>query len=868
MKPEVSSLFGELSGIPRAERERYYTAHFTSEELRREVESLLSFDTGPPIENIVQTAVGLVFQEPVSDGDYCGPFQLLRLIGRGGMGLVYLAERVDGEVRQRAAVKLLRAALDSSIARQRFLQERQILANLKHPNIARLIDAGHREDGHPYLVMEYIEGLPIDDYSSAISIRERVALVATVCDAIASAHQSLVVHRDLKPGNILVDGNGNPHVLDFGIAKLMDGADATETVERRLTPEYASPEQMLGAPVTTATDIYSLGGVLYKLLTGEAPERVMPAPPSLKCALVDRDLDAIVLKAIRAEPHERYATAGQLAEDLRAWLDRRAVGARQGERWYRARRQLRRHWALVAAGGIAAAGLIAGLVTARSERDVAQQRFEQVRGLANEYFTLDKDIQSLPGSAAVRERIVTTSIKYLEGLSKRAGNDWRLKAEIAAGYRKAAEAQGIFRGVNLGRPAEAQESLNKAAALLTEVSAAAPGDRKVLHDLIELDELQTRVDYGSRNLNALDAKIHELQSLLARYESTAKDEPSEWRFLGKIYESMAFSARELNRMDVPMQFARRSVELRRKAVEQDTSFDVRGSLANALSTYGSLLRATGDLYGAVEAFQQSLAVLEQMAADKPDHYKAQVNMANVHAALARNLGDSNSPSLRQTDAAVKHFEESLRIGRRLMALDANESQIRYNHSLAAWRLGDTLRDRDPKSALARYDEAVVILRPMTGNRGNRDISLVGVLAESTFALRALGRDSEAGPRIEEAAGICDPYRTQAAAVYETCSECISRAVAALALAKGHPLAAVTAHQEWLKVAQREKTLERAKEDIYSAYVLTNRYRLLRESLLAAGLKAEADQTDLKRRALVAVWKGKLSVRNDAEAFLR
>jgi len=141
MKPEVSNLFGELSGTPRAERERYYSAHFTSEELRREVESLLSFDSGPPIENIVHNAVGLVFQEPVSDGDYCGPFQLLRLIGRGGMGLVYLAERVDGEVRQRAAVKLLRAALDSSIARQRFLQERQILANLKHSNIARLIDA-------------------------------------------------------------------------------------------------------------------------------------------------------------------------------------------------------------------------------------------------------------------------------------------------------------------------------------------------------------------------------------------------------------------------------------------------------------------------------------------------------------------------------------------------------------------------------------------------------------------------------------------------------------------------------------------------------------------------------------------------------
>jgi serine/threonine-protein kinase len=298
MKPEVYNLFGELSGVSREERERYYAAHSTSEELRRELESLLSFDTGPAVGNIVRRAVGLVFQEPVSHGDYCGPFQLGRLIGRGGMGLVYLAERVDGEVRQRVAVKLLRAALDSNTARQRFLQERQILANLSHPNIARLIDAGHREDGQPYLVMQYIEGQPIDEYSRTIPLREKVALIATACDAIASAHQNLVVHRDLKPGNILVDGNGNPHVLDFGIAKLMDAADSTETMERRLTPEYASPEQIAGAPVTTAADIYSLGAVLYKLLTGEAPERKTASPPS-RTSMADRDLAAIVLKSIR-----------------------------------------------------------------------------------------------------------------------------------------------------------------------------------------------------------------------------------------------------------------------------------------------------------------------------------------------------------------------------------------------------------------------------------------------------------------------------------------------------------------------------------------------------------------------------------------
>jgi serine/threonine protein kinase len=867
MNPEVGELFGELLDVPRPERERYYDAHSIPVETRWEVESLLSFDSGKAIQEIVTAAVGLAFQEPVSDGDYCGPFRLLRLIGRGGMGLVYLAERVDGEVRQRVAVKLLRSSLDSAAARQRFLQERQILANLAHPNIARLIDAGHRADGHPYLVMEYIEGQPIDEYSRDLSVRAKVRLMTTVCEAIASAHQKLVVHRDLKPGNIIVDSHGNPRVLDFGIAKLMDESDSTMTLERLLTPEYASPEQMTGAPVTTATDIYSLGAVLYKLLTGEAPARDLPPPPSRKCATVDRDLDAIALKTIRAEPQERYATADKLAEDLRAWLNHRPVAARQAERWYRARRYMRRYWALVAAGAVAAAGLIAGLVAARSERDVAQQRFNEVRQLANEFFAVEKDIQGMPGSTAVRERIVKTSIQYLEGLSKRAGNDWRLKAEIAAGYRKAAEAQGISRGINLGRPVEAQVSLNKAAALLKEVRAVVPEDRAVLHDLIELTELQTRIDYASKNLKALEADLTELQGLLTAYESGAKEEPGEWQFVGKIYESMAISARDLGRMELPMRFARRAVELQRKVTEQDKSFAAQHRMSNALNAYAALRYATGDLNGAVETLKQSLVVLEQMAAENPNHYITQLNIANAYSTIGRDLGGQAGPSLRQTEAAVAHLEESLRIGRRLMALDANDRQIRSNHAVTAWHLGDALRETDPRRALASYDEAIGILRTFAGKPYSRDVPLAAALAESTVPMRALGRASQAKLRLKEAAEICVAHQNEPTAVYETCIEITSRVGAGLALAEGRTSDAIAAAREWLKLIENEDTLKQAKEDIYTAYALTRHYRLLRDALTAAGMKAEADQTEVKRTAILAVWKAKLSGPNDAEILL-
>jgi predicted nucleic acid-binding protein len=219
------------------------------------------------------------------------------------------------------------------------------------------------------------------------------------------------------------------------------------------------------------------------------------------------------------------------------------------------------------------------------------------------------------------------------------------------------------------------------------------------------------------------------------------------------------------------------------------------------------------------------------------------------------------------DAAVKHFEESLRIGRRLMALDPNETQIRFNHAMAAWRLGNALGAPSPRTALERYDEAAALLRPMILNRAVRDIALVGVLADSTFALRAVGRSSEIEQRMEEAAGICEPYRARNAAVYGECSEPVSRAAAGVALAQGRTLDAIAAHREWLKVAEGDKTTERAKDDIYSAFVLGNRYRLLRDALLAAGMKAEADGAERNRQSIVAFWKTKLSGRNDAEAIL-
>lgn len=262
-------------GFPRRSASCSSPGRSVSGETRSEVESLLAHDAeasaflAKPVGNAAQAALSRL-QEGASV--QCGPYELLDLVGAGGMGAVYRARRSDGEITQQVAIKILPLGTTDANLRQRFLQERQILASLSHAHIARLLDAGHTSDGRPYLAMEFVEGIALDAFCRTLPIRARIELFLAVCDAIAYAHRSLIIHRDLKPANILVDVEGRPKLLDFGIAKILEMDTAvTRTEHRALTPDYASPEQVTGGPATTATDIYSLGALLYKLLTGRSP---------------------------------------------------------------------------------------------------------------------------------------------------------------------------------------------------------------------------------------------------------------------------------------------------------------------------------------------------------------------------------------------------------------------------------------------------------------------------------------------------------------------------------------------------------------------------------------------------------------------
>jgi TolB-like protein/Flp pilus assembly protein TadD/tRNA A-37 threonylcarbamoyl transferase component Bud32 len=392
MTPELferaREVFGEASELSGSERDEYLGRACRDDPgLRTEVDALLAESTSP-LEEDVRTLLAELASDAdgaaIDEGTRIGAYELVREIGRGGMGTVYLARRADQVFRKDVAVKVLSASLDTEYFLKRFRAERQILASLTHPNIAMLLDGGTTGDGLPYFVMEYVDGVPIHQYCDerALATRERLQIFRTVCGAVQNAHGKLVVHRDLKPSNILVTSDGVPKLLDFGLAKLLDQVTAVEPAApeettgghlRLLTPAYASPEQIRGEKITTASDVYSLGVLLYQLLSGRRPYRIetgeygelAKAACEQEPARLDglpEDLSRIVLKTMRKEPWGRYGSAGELGEDLGRFLEGRPVHARPGTAAYRARSFLRRNRAAVAAVAVAALSLALGLL--------------------------------------------------------------------------------------------------------------------------------------------------------------------------------------------------------------------------------------------------------------------------------------------------------------------------------------------------------------------------------------------------------------------------------------------------------------------------------------------------------------------------
>ena len=602
---KVKEVFNQAVDLPVLERPSFLADSCAEdEEMRLELERLLAFaeeDDDALEENAFNY---LTEEKEPSLPEKIGVYKIICEIGRGGMGVVYEALRETRDFKQKVALKVIKRGMDTDAILSRFRHEQQILALLVHPNIARFLDGGMTTDGLAFYAMEYVEGQPLDEYGETrnLGINERLELFREICSAVQFAHKNFVIHRDLKPSNIIVSPEGIPKLLDFGISKILseesDGTIGTATALGMMTPAYASPEQILGLRVNTATDIYSLGVILCELLTGQKPYRVnsnrqpelikaiCESEPLRPSSLVSRplitekkyysigenqtvqnngqrtaddgqktnpkskiqnlkalrgDLDNIVLKSLRKEPENRYASVEQFSEDIHRYLVGLPIIARPSTLKYRVSKFIHRNRLAAVAGLLIFVSLVAGIAVAswqayvaRQERQIAERRFDDVRNLANKVvFKYHDAIADLPGSTAAREMLVKDATEYLDKLSQDAQDNPALAQELALSYLKIGNVQGETYSANLGDSQGAVESYRKSTGLLEKLSKDHPENneyrknlidayRRMANLLVRLDDWTSAFSAAQRNLEMCrefferNPENLEAQSLLAR----------------------------------------------------------------------------------------------------------------------------------------------------------------------------------------------------------------------------------------------------------------------------------------------------------------------------------------------------------------
>jgi serine/threonine protein kinase len=753
---QAEVLFEQVLATPAEARPAFLQA-IDDSALRREVESLLD----------AHREAGAFLDEPdhffspeTFDLDTLSPdkiidrYRIIREIGRGGMGAVYLAERADDEYKKQVALKLIKRGTDTDSVLRHFRNERQILAGFDHPNIARLFDGGTTDTGLPYFVMEYVEGLPIDEYcqTNALSVVERLKLFRQVCAAVSYAHHRLVIHRDIKRSNILVTTEGVPKLLDFGIAKLLqdeDAPQATMTSLHLMTPASASPEQLRGQPVTTAPDVYSLGVVLYELLCGRSPYQFSnqsplemasvitstePKKPSAALArngdnsefavtrvkerpgfpirnskLLKGDLDNIVLMALRKEPERRYQSVDQFSEDIRRHLEERPVLARKDTINYRAAKFVRRNTVGLAVAVLILALLIGGIIItsrqaqiANREKNRAERRFNDVRKLANNVlFDYHDAIKELPGSTKVRERLVKDALTYLDSLAGEAQGDAALQRELAAAYDRVGEVRGAQGSGNIGDLAGALESYRKAWKIREQLAAANPHDAQARRDLAaSLAKIGYRL-HGTRDESQ---GFEHLRQAIALYLQLTREQPAneDLQFDLAATQSRLATLMSARGDEIGALAQDRAALAIREALvtahPQDQRY--RRALWTGYNFISYRLSLHDDFAGAIEANSKGLALGEALVGEYPlnAEYRRGLVVNYQHRGDILKRADKN--------AALDCFRKAAALGEDLLVADPGNALTREDLAYTHKKIADFLAElEDYSEALLHFNKA-------------------------------------------------------------------------------------------------------------------------------------------------------------------
>jgi tetratricopeptide (TPR) repeat protein/tRNA A-37 threonylcarbamoyl transferase component Bud32 len=705
-------------------------------------------DTGPRLERTVREAAGLALGIPPNTR--IGAYEVLRELGRGGMGIVYLARRADDAFQKQVAIKLVRRGIDNRAARERFRRERQILARLEHPYIARLLDGGATGEGLPFFVMEYVDGEPICAYaeSRALRIEDRIELFRKVCETVQYAHQNLVVHRDLKPTNILVAATGEPKLLDFGIARILAEDESEQPAltapqgARFLTPEYASPEQIRGEPVGTGADIYSLGAVLYELLAGTPAFRLGgasaarqeqsiciddPPRPSTRDASRRRrlsgDLDNIVLKAMRKAPAERYGSAAELSEDLARHLRAVPVLARDYTLAERGGRFIRRHRLGVAAAALAVAGLLGGTgvatwqaIEARRQRFTAEQqrmRAERSARAADESARRAGEAQS----RAEQEGRRAEAGKAEAEAQRQAAQRQQSQSERRA-VRMQQLASRLLNDIdqairNLPGSVEIRTSIvtsvrNNLEQLMRETGATPEVEWELGLAWQRLGDVQG--NYGNPNQGDLRAALASFNKAAEIWTHALTQSPGDTQLRSGLAVNEAHIATILLRMGQAgeaLTRGRRGVEIAaRVAAENPKDPDLVMREARAWAQLAGLMNNSPEAPRAVEAARKARELYESVLTEAPGDFESRDLLATTITTEGRGLmHDGRSTEARRLFERVLAMREVL-----TREEPANLMQKRRLMLLHGY-LGDLMntagRDSpvDPKSALLHYREA-------------------------------------------------------------------------------------------------------------------------------------------------------------------
>ena len=772
---EVKRVFDAAVQHTPGEREAFVASECTGDDdLRREVSSLLA----------AQEDAGSRYDAPIVGegpdpmiGRHIGAYRLLRRLGAGGMGAVYLGSRDDAQFRRLAAVKVIRPEVLDESTRRRFNNERQTLAALEHPNIVKLLDGGTTDEGWPYLIMDYVEGQPIDKFVNErdLSVNERLELFRTLCAAVHYAHQNLIVHRDLKPANILVTPQGVPKLLDFGIAKLLKPAYAAATVgftrtnAQPMTPEYASPEQILGQPITTATDVYSLGVILYTLLTGTHPYQIPsqsyhelelsicegnPKKPSValepKAPATARqlrgDLDTIVLTAMRKEPQRRYRSAEHLAEDVRRHLQREPLAARPDTLLYRTQKFVARNkWAVSAAG---AAALVLGFFVVRDEIDRrrAEQRFQDLRNFAN-FVIQDLDKKMAEGQTPARKSLVSTALPYLDGLAAEAGGDASVRLDLIKGYLTIADIQGNPYAANLGEPQAAAESLAKAQKIADTFAAQQLEDKDIRRWVSRLQEKRGDLQRDARNLpgaivlykkaltmtggdtsssaRVLDRIAQVLNdqgdptaAVESEREALAVAEKGGLAPIGVAFlrDHLVFFAMEAGEPETAEAIIRSAIITYEKDATTPKS---RRNLAMAYKNLAAAVKRAKGPSEALGACEHSLSISEKLLSDDPKNDQNSVDISQERVLLIElllQLG-KNEEARKETSAALAQLKP-------LVPSPQASNLYLINYV--------SLLDDTPFKELANNDDAVTVAKRYVEITKNKDSEALDLLARALY----------------------------------------------------------------------------------------------------------------------------------------